>query len=84
MRGLDVLTTRQVCDRARQLHAARAVISARREIELRHRRPHQSLTLVLQPAKPPYLPDAHIRVGDDIGRLGIGKSVALNVARGLD
>ncbi len=34
MRGLDVLTTRQVCDRARQFEDT--MIGARREIELRH------------------------------------------------
>ncbi len=34
MRGLDVLTTRQVRDRARQLEDA--AVGARRQIELRH------------------------------------------------
>ena len=40
--GLDLLTPRQVCNRARQFE--NAVICPRRQIELRHRCPHQALT----------------------------------------
>ena len=36
MCGLDVFTPRQISDRARKFHALRAMIGARRQIELRH------------------------------------------------
>jgi len=55
MRGLDLLTPRQVCDRARQFDASRALIGTRRQVELSHRRPHQSLTFILQSTKLPNL-----------------------------
>ena len=68
MRGLDVLTPRQVGNRAREFQASRAMIGSCRQIQLCHRRPHQALTLrqaqcgalLLQPAKLSYLPDVHI------------------------
>ncbi len=60
------------------------MIAARRQIELRHGRPHQALTLVLQPAKLPYLPDAHIGVANDIGCSMTGEALVLNIACGLD
>ena len=46
---LDFLTPRQVRIRACQFQDA--VISPRRQIELSHRRPHQTLTFVLQSTK---------------------------------
>ncbi len=58
------------------------MIGARRQIELRHRRPHQPLTLVLQPAKLPNLPDAHVRVANDVSTV-IMKSPGLDIPRGL-
>ena len=48
------------------------MIGTRRQIELTHCRPHQALTFRLEAAKLPDLPDAHIRVADNIGTLGIG------------
>ena len=36
VRGLNLFTPRQISDRARQFHALRAMIGARRQIELRH------------------------------------------------
>jgi len=36
MHGLDLLAPRQIRNRARQFHALRAMIGARRQIELRH------------------------------------------------
>ncbi len=41
------------------------MISTSRQIELTHRCPHQALTFILQLAKLPYLPDAHIGVAED-------------------
>ena len=67
MRGLGVFTPRQISNRASQFHASRAVICTRRQIELTHRHPRQTLTLILQLAKLPYLSDAHIGVADDVG-----------------
>lgn len=62
------------------------MIGARRQVELAHRCPHQTLTFGLEIAKLPYLPDTHVGVAEDIGigRLGIGKSVMLNISCGLD
>ena len=42
------------------------MIGTRRQIELAHRRPLQTLTIILQLARLPYLPRAQIRVTDDI------------------
>jgi hypothetical protein len=42
------------------------MISPRRQVHLTHRRPHQTLTFVLQLAKLPYLPNAHIRVAYNV------------------
>ena len=66
MRGLDIFSRRQICNRARQFHASRAMIGTRRQIELRLRRPHQTLTFGLQATKLPNLPDAYIRIADDV------------------
>jgi len=62
------------------------MIGSRRQIELTHCRPHQALTFGLERTKLPYLPDAHVCVAKNIGigRLGIGKSVMLNVPCGLN
>jgi len=38
-----------------------------RQIELTHRRPHQTLTFILQLAKLPDLSDAHIGIANNIG-----------------
>jgi hypothetical protein len=67
---LDFFAPSQIRNRAAQFQDA--VIGTRRQIKLRHRRPHQTLTLrlrstqrdafILQLAKLPYLPDAHIGV----------------------
>jgi hypothetical protein len=54
------------------------MIGTGQQIELTYRRPHQTLILVLQSAKLPHLPDAHIDVADDV-RLGIFKAL-LNIA----
>ena len=61
------------------------MISTRRQIELSHRRPHQTLTLTLQLTRLPYLPDAHVGVGDDIRALGVEsfESGLLNISGGL-
>ncbi len=61
------------------------MIGACRQIELTHRRPHQALTFRLELAKLSYLADAHIGVAEDVGvgRLGVGKSVVLNISGGL-
>ena len=64
MRGLDFLTARQICNRARQFQDA--MIRSCRQIHLTHRRPHQTLTFVLQLAKLPYLPDTHVGIADDV------------------
>ena len=84
MRGLDLFTACQVCDCARQFHASRAMISTRGQIQLTHRRSHQTLTFILQLAKLPYLPNTNIRIGKD-GMSGIEfrESCTLNIARGL-
>jgi hypothetical protein len=71
MRGLDLLKSLQICNRARQFHASPAMITPRRQIQLTHRRPHQALTLLLQPAELPDLPDAHIRIADDVRRSAV-------------
>ena len=61
------------------------MVGARRQVELSHRRPHQTLTLILQLTKLPYLPDAHVGVGDDIRALGVEsfESGLLNISGGL-
>jgi hypothetical protein len=41
------------------------MIAPRRQIELAHRRPHQTLTFVLQFAELPDLPNPHIRIAED-------------------
>ena len=64
MRGLDLFAPRQVGYRARQLQYA--VIGSCRQIVLRHRRPHQTLTFILQLAKLPDLPDTHICITNDL------------------
>lgn len=79
--GADFLAALQICYCARQFQDS--VIGSRRQIHLIHSCTHQALTLVLQPAKLPYLPDAHIRVADDIG-FAIRKPLVLNIPRGLD
>jgi len=77
MHRLDRFTLRQIRNRPRQLQDA--MIGARRQIELTHRREHQTLTFILQFAELPYLPDTHIGVADDVG-LRIGKALLLNIA----
>ena len=37
-----------------------------RKIQLRHRRPHQALTIIPQLAKLPYFPDTYVRIADDV------------------
>jgi hypothetical protein len=59
------------------------VIGTRRQIELRHRGPHQALTFLWKFAVLPDLPHAHVGVADNIGGLVIGKSVLLNISCGL-
>jgi hypothetical protein len=67
------------------------MIGARRQIELGHRRPHQTLTLLpstllrtsLQPAKLPYLPQTHIRITDNVSRTVIREARERSLARGL-
>jgi len=54
--SLDLFTPRQVCNRARQFHALRAMIVTGGQIELHHRRPHQMLTFIQQLTRLPYLP----------------------------
>ena len=69
---LDNLTTRQIGNRARQLE--NSMVRPRRQIMLGHRRPDQPLTLrqaqcgafVSNSAELAYLPDAHVRIADDI------------------
>jgi len=78
---MDLLTPRQIRNRARQLQDA--MIGSRRQIELRHRRPHQTLTLLLQPAKLPDLPHAHIRITDNVRRTVIREARELSLTRGL-
>jgi hypothetical protein len=66
IRGLDLFTPCQIRDYPRQIEDS--VISSRQQIELTHCCPHQTLTLrqtqysafILQFAKLPDLPDAHI------------------------
>ena len=68
MHGLDLLTPCQISNGSGQFE--NAMIGARRQIELGHRRPHQTLTLLpstllrtsLQPAKLPDLPHTHIHI----------------------
>jgi hypothetical protein len=55
MRRLYFFTPRQIRNRARQFKDA--MIGARREIHLTHYRPRHALTLILQPAILPDLPD---------------------------
>jgi len=43
MRRLDFITPRQICNRAREFQDA--IMSTREEIELRHCRTHQTLTV---------------------------------------
>jgi hypothetical protein len=45
MHGLDFLTPRQICNRACEFEDA--MISARGELQLTHRRAHQALTFIL-------------------------------------
>jgi hypothetical protein len=66
------------------------MISPPRQIELRYRRSHQTLTLILQLAEFPYLPDTHISITNDVAgtvirdsRIGIRETGLLNIARGL-
>jgi hypothetical protein len=80
MRGLDLLAPRQVCDRPREFQDT--VIGTRRQIKLRHCGVHQTLAFILQLAKLPYLPDAHIGVTDDIGTV-IRESFLLDITSGL-
>jgi hypothetical protein len=42
------------------------MIGTRRQIELHHRRMHQALALLLQLAEVPHLPNAHIRIRDNV------------------
>ena len=61
------------------------MICTRRQIELTHRYPHQTLTFVLQLAKLPNLPDAHIRIAEDrMPGLDVQESGSLNIACCLD
>jgi hypothetical protein len=60
------------------------MISACRQIELSHRRPHQALTFILQLAKLPYLPDAHISIRNNVRCFVPREAGKLNVARRLD
>jgi hypothetical protein len=64
MRGLDLFTPRQISDRPCQFQDA--ATGTRRQIHLARRHPHQTLTIILQFAKLPYLPNAHISVRNDI------------------
>jgi len=70
MRGLNFLTPRQFQD---------AMIGTCRQVELTDRHPHQTLTFVLQLAKLPYLPGAHIGVTDDVGGAVIREMLLLNI-----
>jgi hypothetical protein len=59
MYRLDFVTLRQICNRPRQFQDV--MIGTRRQIELRHRHPHQTLTFILPLAKLPYLPTIHAK-----------------------
>jgi len=58
------------------------MVGSCRQVELTHRGSHQTLTFILQLAKLPYLPYAHVRIAKD-RMLGIKfrEAFALFVAR---
>jgi hypothetical protein len=74
MYGLDFFTPCQICNRPRQFQDT--MIGTRRQIELRHRHPYQTLIIrqaqydafILQFARLLYLPEAHIRIADYVRR----------------
>jgi hypothetical protein len=83
MRRLDMFASCQVNNCPRLLHASRAMIGSCRQIELTHRRTHQTLNFILQLAKLPDLPDAHVGITKDwMPRIDIRESRALKVACG--
>ena len=83
MCGLNFRTPRQIRDGPRQFYALRAMIGMCGQIELRHRRPDQTLTFILQLTKLPYLPHTHIGVTDTIRLTVFREALALYVSRGL-
>jgi hypothetical protein len=64
MRRLNSFTTRQISNCTSQFQ--NAMIGTRRQVELAHCRPHQTLTFILQLAKLPDLGNPHVRVADDV------------------
>jgi len=64
MHRLCLFTPSRIRGRACQFHALRAIIGLWRRTEFGHRRPHQTLTFILQLAKLPDLPDTNIRLAD--------------------
>src|SRR5688572_4504134 len=82
MYRLNVITPRQIGNYTCQLEDS--MISTRRQIQLRHRRPHQALTLILQLAGLSYLPHVHICVANNARGAIRGEALVLNIPRGLD
>ena len=81
MRRQDGLASGQVGNCAGQLQ--RAMIGARRKVELAHRRAHQAVASFVQFAELAHLGHAHIGVTDNIRRTGLRKALQLSLAGGL-
>ena len=81
MYGLNILAPCQIRNRTREFK--NAMISTRRQIELCHCRAHQTLPLILQLVKLPFLPDTHVGIADDVAGFPICKAFILNITRSL-
>ena len=57
------------------------MIGTRRQIELTHCRPHQTLTFGLKLTKLPYFANTHICVANNVG--GMGEAAVLNISSTL-
>jgi hypothetical protein len=60
------------------------MIRPRGQIELRHRRSHQALTILRKFAELPYFPHPHVGITNDVRDFDIRESCLLNISRSLD
>ena len=82
MQGADLLTPRQIRDRARQLQ--HPVIASRREVHLSHGSADQPFSGFIQFAKLPDLPHPHISIRKNIRRFDLRESLSLSASRSFN
>ena len=77
--GPDLRLAGQVGDRARQLE--HAVIGARAQLQLPHRRAHEILACCVDRAELLHLGRAHVAVDEHVGLAQLGEAFVLDLAR---